>query len=211
MKKKIYILGVGGFAKEVYFLLQDLNKFEVEGFIDLHPQQSNIVVEKNIVPVFSEEEHLQKGLDNVHYAIGTGNPQITRKILKKFGEKSFPNLIHPNSTYSKNSLLLGKGNIITAGCRFTVNIKLGSYNIFNLNSTIGHDTIIGDGNIINPGANISGGCNIGNFNLLGTSSTILQYLEIGDYNVIGASTLVTKNIDNNGLFIGIPAKKIKQL
>jgi UDP-2-acetamido-3-amino-2,3-dideoxy-glucuronate N-acetyltransferase len=43
---------------------------------------------------------------------------------------------------------------------------------------------------------------------IGANSTILSEIRIGRYAMIGAGSVVTKNIPNNSLWIGNPAKKI---
>jgi UDP-3-O-[3-hydroxymyristoyl] glucosamine N-acyltransferase len=75
--------------------------------------------------------------------------------------------------------------------------------------TVGHDTVIGDYNVFNPSTNISGNNKIGTKNLFGVGSISLENMLIGDNNVIGAASLITKNIDNNGVYIGVPSKLIK--
>ena len=87
-------------------------------------------------------------------------------------------------------------------------VKIGSFNVFNLNTTVGHDTVIGNYNVFNPGTNISGSTKIGNRNLFGTSSTVLQLIQIEDDNILGASSLITKNVSNKNIMVGVPAKKL---
>ena len=57
--------------------------------------------------------------------------------------------------------------------------------------------------------NISGGVQIGIGNLIGTNATILQYKIIGNNNIIGASSLLNKDISDDNVMVGIPAKRIK--
>lgn len=52
---------------------------------------------------------------------------------------------------------------------------------------------------------------IGRFTWIGIRSTIIEGSNIGEGCVIGACTLVNKDIDNNLLAAGIPAKIIKKL
>lgn len=213
--KKIYIFGTGGFAKEVYFLIQEINhvnySYEVAGFIDIAPTNTSIAIGSKKYEVQDEKQFFSTTHSNdTVFAIGIGNPKIVQSLLQNYGHKyNFPNLIHPSAIGMFETIKLGSGNIITAGCIFTVDINIGSFNIFNLNSTIGHDTTIGNCNVINPGTNISGGVTIGNSNLLGTNSTVLQYVEIGNNNAIGAGAVVNKAIENNKVAVGVPAKIIK--
>jgi UDP-3-O-[3-hydroxymyristoyl] glucosamine N-acyltransferase len=62
--------------------------------------------------------------------------------------------------------------------------------------------------VINPGVNLSGGVKIGDQNLFGTNATITQYLNIGDRNSFSAASFISKNIENNQILIGNPARVI---
>jgi sugar O-acyltransferase (sialic acid O-acetyltransferase NeuD family) len=204
----IYIIGASGFAKEVYFLLKDLNLYKIGGFIDKTPINKNLKIGNDIIDIIDEEFFLENFKD-CFVCFGIGSPKILNTLYKKYKNYIFPNIIHPSFIGNIESISFGLGNIITLGVIFTTNIKIGSFNIFNLNMTLGHDTIIGDMNVFNPSTNISGNNKIGNSNLFGVGSISLENMEIGDNNTIGASALVTKNINNNGVYIGIPAKLIK--
>lgn len=213
--KKIYIIGAGGCAKDVCFLINDINKvtpiYKVMGFIDYNPEITRIKVEGEEYPIIHEDDHLNGEIEpDTCYAVAVGNPIALEKIIKKFGDREFPNLIHP-SVIKAVSVKIGRGNVVKAGCIFTTDAAIGSYNILNLHTTVGHDTIMGDGNVANPAVNISGGCNIGDYNLFGTNATILQYLNLGSRNIIGASTLINKPIEDKGMIIGVPGRKVKDL
>lgn len=212
MRKSYYIIGSGGFAKEVYFLakqnLPHTHKFC--GFIDKEVSINEINIGESSLPVIREDFFL-KNINPSRFIdlyIGIGNPGLIKWITEVFEKYNFPNLIHSNVIYDQNSVNLGVGNIITAGCTLTVDILIGSFNIFNLLTTVGHDVEIGDHNIFNPGVNVSGSVKIGSRNLFGTNATILQMLEIGNDNLIGSSSLLTKNLESGNKVIGIPAKKI---
>jgi len=214
--ENIYIIGVGGFAKEVLGLINDLNevkpRYNISGFVGMN-ETSNTVSIVETYPIIEERMFLNDATKyrNACLAIGIGTPSILEKISKKFVDFHFPNLVHPSVNGYFQSIKMGQGNIITAGCNITVDIQIGSFNIFNLNSTVGHDSKIEDFNVINPGSNISGGVSIGSGNLFGTNSTVLQNLSIGSKSVLGAGAVLTKNLGSNKLAIGIPAKPIKDL
>ncbi len=215
MKKNYYILGCGGFAKEVYFLSNQILKnenYQFKGFIDYKPIITDIEACKNKLPVIDEDYFLNNVLPNDETLIfmGVGEPKLIEKLSLKFANYNFPNLIHNNFIGDINSIEIGKGNIITAGCVFTVDIKIGSFNIFNLNVTVGHDTKILNNNVFNPGCNVSGSVSVGSNNLFGTNSTILQQISIENNNIIGASSLINKNVDNDKIMVGVPAKALNK-
>lgn len=215
MKKNYYILGCGGFAKEVYFLAnQTLNdeNYQFKGFIDYKPSIDDIEACKKKLPVIDEDYFLSNIFpsDETLIFIGVGEPKLIEKLSIKFKNYNFPNLIHDKFIGDINSIDIGRGNIITAGCVFTVDIKIGSFNIFNLNVTLGHDTKILDNNVFNPGCNVSGSVIVGSNNLFGTNSTILQQISVENNNIIGASSLINKNVDSNKIMVGVPAKALNK-
>jgi sugar O-acyltransferase (sialic acid O-acetyltransferase NeuD family) len=217
--KEIYILGSSGFAKEVYRLITDINKavnepiYSFRGFIDKAPSQDIIRIGQAELKIFDEDEWLLNNKANniVSIALGIGDPKIGSKVVRKFESFQFPNLIHPISSIDFEAIEIGRGNIITSGVIMTVDIKIGSYNIFNLNVTIGHDCIIGSNNIFNPSVNVSGGIVIGDRNLFGVGSLALQYLKIGSDSILGAGAVLSKDLEDKKLAVGIPAKVIKEL
>lgn len=204
--EKIYIIGASGFAKEVCNLIFTENLFEVVGFIDYRPQEEYLIYNDKKYPIFDESNFLNnKDLIGVNVVIGMGNPKIIQKIFENYKKYNFPNIISKYAIVG-NDVRFGKGNIVTQNVIFTTNIRVGNGNIFNLSSTVGHDCTIGDFNVVNPAVNVSGGVILGNMNLLGVGSIILQYLIIGNSNVIGGSSLVTKNVEDDKLIIGVPGK-----
>lgn len=208
--KDIVILGSGGFAKEVAFLIDEINEntpiWNLLGFID---EKSDIQNSK--YTIIGNDDWLLHYNKPISVVIGIGDSSLISKlsnVLLKNKNIEFPNLIHPNAIGDWKRIELGKGNIICASNTLTTDIKIGDFNIVNLSCTIGHDTVMGNNNVVNPSVNISGGVNIENNCLLGTGSKILQYLKIGSNTIIGSGAVVTKNIDKQGVYVGMPAKKI---
>jgi sugar O-acyltransferase (sialic acid O-acetyltransferase NeuD family) len=210
MNKEFYIIGSGGFAKEVLFLAEVVfgNTDDFRGFIDYKPSNLEVNCMGKKFPIIDEDEFLIKHQEVDRPAIyhGIGNPNLRKKLVEKFIDFPSPNLIHPNFVGHIPSISLGTGNIITSGCTLTVDIEIDSYNILNLHTTIGHDCRVGNFNVINPGCNISGNVTIGDSNLIGTNATILQGVSIGHNSTVGAGSLVRKDVPSDTIVVGIPAK-----
>jgi sugar O-acyltransferase (sialic acid O-acetyltransferase NeuD family) len=202
--EKIFILGAGGLAKEIHFLLRQIGGYEIIAFIDKVDSES-IKVGNMVTPVINEDKLVK--FKGANLAFGIGDPKIILRLAEKFStDYNFPNLIHPNVIADWNGVKIGMGNIISSGVNLTTGLTIGNFNIMNINCTIGHDTNIGHGNVFNPGCNIAGGVHIGNGILVGINSTILQYKSIGDNSIVGASSLVILNIKPNTTVFGVPAK-----
>ena len=197
---KSYIIGSGGFAKEVYFLLSRCcPECQFEGFVDV--ENGEVTVGIKTFTVFNEKGFLESNVEKeqINIYLGIGDPALSAKILPKYEGFSFPNLIDPTFVGHKESILFGKGNIVTAGCVFTCNIVIGDFNIFNLNTTLGHGSTIGNINVVNPGVNISGGFEMGSHNLIGTGASILQYIKIGSNSILGVGQFLRRNWRAEGL------------
>ena len=151
------------------------------------------------------------------YAIGIGDNAVRERVAGRFGELSFPTLIHPSATFGtgqREAVEAGRGTIVCAGVRFTNNIRVGSFGIFNLNATIGHDCVIEDFVNVSPGAAISGNVHLAARCWIGTGAAVNQgsneaKLRIGADTVIGSGAVVVKDCDEAGIYVGIPARRIK--
>lgn len=209
----IGIFGTSGFAREVADICHILG-YEQIIFIDRQVKTDKYFD----YPLIDEKNIEQLTLSESHFVIGTGDNQLRKRIFCKFPTLEYVNLIHPTSSFGINQKsIMGdvKGNIITAGVRFTNNIVIGDFGIYNLNCTIGHDCIINDFVNISPGSNISGNVHIKEGVFIGTNASVIQgefiskKLEIGCNSIIGAGAVVTRSIPSNSLAVGIPAK-VKQ-
>jgi sugar O-acyltransferase (sialic acid O-acetyltransferase NeuD family) len=216
MRRRLFIIGTGGLAREMAMLAEGINsrehKWEIAGFIA--KGEAEIGKDLGIASIVGDDNWLLTQDFEADIVIGIGLPKIRAKAILPYlewGNKfAFPNLIHPSAKLDYQRVELGDGNAITAGCNFTCDIQVGNYSLFNLNTTVGHDAVIGDFNVINPGANISGGVKLGNRILIGTGCQILENITIGDEAILGAGAVVTKNIPSGLTVVGVPAKPISK-
>lgn len=217
-RRKIYVVGTGGLAREVRALIETegaCDSVQFAGFISKEGDASTgSAIDSDLIRL--EEDLWRTGIEGVTLALGVGTPSLRAKIVEKYTTiadlddvKSFPNIFHPSFIRHHDFVHMGVGNTMAAGCIATVNIRFGDYNHLNLLSTIGHDVTIGSFNVINPGTQISGDVTIGDRNLIGTNATILQGLTIGDDCVIGAGSVVTRDLESGYVYVGSPARKIR--
>lgn len=211
--KDIVIVGSSGFAKETLFLIKEINNLKKKEWNFLGFINENVGDKFAGFNVIMNDEQLISYEKKLHVLIAIASPALLYKLAKKFqGNKNllFPNIIHPSCIGDWENINIGIGNIFTAGNILTTDICIKNFNIFNLNGTVGHDSIIGSFNIFNPTTNISGNVNIKDRVFIGTGAQILQGLSLCDDVTVGASALVTKNIENPGIYIGSPAKLLRK-
>lgn len=213
--KRILIWGASGHSK---ILLSIINKIPlmVDSFIDIDINKEPLI---DTVPIYHS---LSQFLSNnnvadtnsmFYFAVGIGGHNgIVRlqihDLLKK--NKLQPiNLIH-DTAYLPSSAQLGEGVQILPMACISEDTYIGSQSIINTNCTVEHETILGKGVHIMPAATIAGCCRIGDFSSIGTNATVLPRIVIGKNVRIGAGAVVTKNIPDNSVAIGVPAKIIRQ-
>ena len=152
------------------------------------------------------------------YVIGIGDNSIRQRIAQRYLSRlRFVNLIHPSASFGKGQrelLEVKQGVIVCAGVRFTNNIQVGDFCIFNLNSTISHDVVIDECVYVAPGAHITGNVHIEPRAWIGTGVAINQGTEslkrrIGADTTIGSGAVVVKDCEPNAIYAGIPARRIK--
>jgi sugar O-acyltransferase (sialic acid O-acetyltransferase NeuD family) len=207
--KKICIAGAGGFAKEVLACLVDIYPniindqmvcFMVRDDEDTEPEIMGVKVIK--------ESEFKPELYEVTIAIG--DPHIRKKVVRALPKETvYANIIHPSANISK-WVKIGNGCVICTGVIITCDITIGDHTQLNLYTTIGHDCVIGDFFTTAPSVTISGKCEIGNNVYFGTNSSVREKTTICDDVVIGMGAMVIKNINEPGVYIGNPIKKLEK-
>ena len=208
--KDIVIVGAGGCAKEIMFLLEENNKIEKEwnilGFIDCDKTRTDLKY-----PILGNDDWLLKQTRELAVVIAVGSPTLKKRLYEMYSESSF--LYFP-TIVSKHALVgacaIGKGCIICNDCTLTVDVNLGDFVTVNIGTTICHESLIGDFTTIAPGVNVSGNVNIGRMCDIGVGSKIIQNISIGNEAIIGAGTVVIRDVDKECTVVGNPARMIKR-
>lgn len=205
----IYILGAGATAREILNIYKDLGLSEkVMGFIEEnYGEKSQEICCKKIM-----DAKIIETLPKSSVFIGAiGSPLRKRWIEKiKHKEFEFDTVIH-SSAVINDSISIGEGCVIYPGVIFTCDTKVGKHSIINIASTISHDCEIGNFVTICPGVNIAGNVKINDGCWIGIGTKIIHKVTIGNGSFIGAGSVVTKDIPDNVLALGVPAKPIKKI
>ena len=210
-ENRIAVFGAGGFGKESMCYLMDCLVDSVHKIEDIavFVVDDNYYTEKTIynVPVIPYSEF---SYQNYEVLVAVGDPNDRKKIVENLPlDTKYLTLIHPSAVISK-FVEIWEGSIITPGAIITCDIKIGKHAHINLHTTIGHDCVIGDYFTSAPGVKISGKCHIDDCVYFGTNSAIREKINVCKNVTIGMGAIVVKDINEEGIYIGSPAKKLER-
>jgi sugar O-acyltransferase (sialic acid O-acetyltransferase NeuD family) len=205
--RSLLFLGDGPFAVEALDIAEAAGGFEPLGFVNsLKPPISGSRLEG--LPVFWIDE-IPFGLGDCHVvcAITTTRRRPFVETIRDRGYK-FTSLIHPAASVSKRARVQD-GCILNAGVVVGSNSDIGEDTIVNRGALIGHNNLTGKCCTIGPGANLAGNVEIGAGTFVGMGAVIRERVKIGKDAVVSAGAVVLRNVGDNDMVAGIPARTIR--
>jgi UDP-N-acetylbacillosamine N-acetyltransferase len=161
---------------------------------------------------FINFDKFKEKYNSISIALGIGDNITREKIYKKTKEYGIKvtTLIHPSAIIS-DSVAIGEGTVIMPNVVINIDTKIGIAAIINSSSVIEHDNTIEDFVHISPNVALAGNIKVGKFTHIGIGSCAIQGLTIGHNCIVGAGSVVVRNIQDNKLAFGVPAKEIRDL
>lgn len=212
MSVSLFIIGAGGFGREVFSIVEALessgNAPHPDGFIDDAPSPGDLervsVLGSRVV---GSVDDLRGRAEPFSAVVAIGSPSARRTIAGLLANSpvTFPVLVHPDATMGRD-VRLAEGVVVAAGSRLSTNIEVGRHVHIDQNAVIGHDCTLGDFSRLNPQACLSGAVTIGRGALVGANATVLQGLDVGADAIVGAGAVVTRPVPSTATVKGVPAR-----
>lgn len=208
--ENIVIYGGGAEALVVIDIIEKMGGYTIVGIITDKKPKGEKVFEYEVL---GKQEDLpgllNSGIKNC--IIGIGDNKIREEKMKyalNIGFK-FISAIHPFSSIGRD-VVIDEGSIIHHGAVVDPCVHIGKADIINDNSVVGHNSVLGDFTHISAGACFGGNCRIGSCSFVGMGATVISGINIGNNVFIGAGSVVTKDISDNSVVCGMPARIIKK-
>lgn len=210
--KNLIIIGVGGFAREVYWHAQKSVgcgvDWQIKGFLDGDIKLAAAEYELLPAPVLGDVDGYEICADDV-FTCAVGTPKarkvLSEKICARGGE--FVNIIS-TLAYVMPTVEFGRGVIIAPHVCIGDGAKLDDFVAVNALTIIGHDAQISKYSCVMPQANIAGKCRIGAEVFIGSGALVLPKAKVGDGATIGAGSVVLKKVRAGAKVFGNPAIEI---
>lgn len=207
---KFVIFGAGCFGREVGSMIES----EGLGEVSYAHQVSDVIRPNGQIELhkwISEEEY-DPALHGVP-VVTTGNSSLRKKIADSIRSKhpgvSFPVIVSKKAHIGQR-VHIGEGTIVTANCIVTCDVIIGTFVNLNLATTVGHDVKLGDYVTTAPGVHINGNVRVGSNTYFGSNSATVEDVNIVDDVILGAGAVVSKDIDKQGTYVGVPAKLLRR-
>lgn len=208
--KEIYIIGAGTYG-EAMFELAEACGYDVVGFYD--EDDSKIGTDVMGVAVLDKFSILKDSdIIGKNFIVAIGNNKIRHDIMENINIRGglTPTLIHPTAQISKTAKI-GKGVYIQMGAVIWTKVELGDYVIISPNTVIAHHTKIGHSSLISTMSAIGANLCVGEYCFFGFGSIVITGINsVGKNVMLGAGTTVTKDVGDNVLLVGSPARVIRE-
>ncbi|AZL86071.1 acetyltransferase [Aliivibrio salmonicida] len=206
MKKKLLIIGAGGFAKSI---IDSINHTEVElvGFIDTYKQGYH-----QDYPIIANDINGILNPDNYVYFIGVGEPHSRYNFLHLLKEKQLKliNIIDSSAMVSRN-VELGEGIYIGKMCIINSDSRLQDGVVVNTRSLIEHGNVIGCCTNISTNVVLNGDVVVGDRTFVGSCTVVNGQITIGSQSIIGSGSVVIRNINDKIVVAGSPTHLIREI
>ena len=207
--KKLYIVGAGGFGRELHSWIQqhpDFNSaWKIAGFLDDNPNALNLF--GSFAKVLPLKGH-KVSIDNL-YLCGLGLPAVKKELLTPLvkGGAEFITFIHPTCVIGER-VKIGQGVVLCPGISISVDITIGDFSMIGPNTTIGHDVSIGEWNTLCAQCDLTGHVVVGDSVFMGSRVSVIPNKKIGNKSIVGAGALVISNVPEGCTVVGNPARVI---
>lgn len=209
MSQKIVLLGYSGHS---FVVTEEAlrSKLEVVGYCDNEEKEINPFG----IEYLGKEKDINWQAFDKEVAIfpAIGNNSIRKKLASFISDNRLITtaVVSPLSFISATATI-DVGTFVSNNVSINALASIGAYSIINTGSVIEHECTIGSFSHVAPGCILAGNVTVGNDSFIGAKSVIREGVTIGNNVIIGAGSVVVKDIPDNEIWFGNPAKKQKNV
>ena len=200
MNEQVILIGASGHGKVIFDIVQAQGD-TVIGFLD--DSASGICCGVPVLgPVVSANNY-----PDAKFIIAIGSNTVRKRIAENLNV-SWHTAIHPSAVISP-SASIGKGTVVMPNAVVQADAVIGSHCILNTGCIVEHENRIGNYVHLSPAAATGGNICIGEGTHIGIGACVKNNVSICDGCTIGAGAAVVTDLDEAGVYVGVPARRLK--
>jgi sugar O-acyltransferase (sialic acid O-acetyltransferase NeuD family) len=200
----MYLLGASGHAKVIIDSLKASGK-QISGLFDDNPEVKELLGYN----VFGSFDPIRLGDEELIISVGLNH--IRKKIVEHLpGDICYGNAIHPSAIISEHASL-GEGTVVMQGAVIQSSVSIGKHCIINTTASVDHDCLLEDYVHISPNATLCGAVSVGEGSQIGAGAVVIPGIKIGKWSLVAAGAVVMKDVPDNVLVLGNPARVVKRI
>lgn len=209
MNRPLILLGGGGHCKSVADAALSAG-FEIRGILDVPDAVGGQCMGIDII---GTDADIPKYVDECDFVITVGAIKRHDKRIELHSAVanaggSFATII-ASTAYISPFATVGAGTVVLHGSVVNSAARIGDGCIINTGAVIEHDTEVGNYCHVSTQAVINGGCRVGEATFIGSGAVVCNGITIAGDTVVGAGAVVNKDILTSGIYVGVPARLIK--
>lgn len=206
---KIIIFGDKDTAQLAHFYLTNDSEHEVVAFT-VNEKYKTVETFCNL-PVYTFES-LEKVFSPNEYKMfapmtGKNMNNIRKNVYNEIKSKGYSMISYVSSKCTNFASSIGDNCFILEDNTIQPFVTIGNNVVLWSGNHIGHHGTIHDHVFFTSHVVLSGHCDVGENSWFGVNATIRDYTKISPYTLVAMGSLITKNTDEYGFYMGTPAKK----
>ena len=200
MNKKVILIGASGHGKVIFDIVRAQGD-TVIGFLD--DRASGICCGVPVLGSVGTAENYPEA----EFIISIGSNAVRKKIAERLNVR-WATAIHPSAVISP-SANIGEGTVVMANAVVQADAVVGKHCILNTACVVEHENKIGDYVHLSPRAALGGNVIVGSETHIGIGACVRNNITICESCTVGAGAAVVKNLEESGVYIGVPARRFK--
>ena len=161
---------------------------------------------KTIEPILKDND-----LNDVYVETAAQNSAVPMLDIKHINARIEPGAI------IRDQVSIGENAVIMMGAVINIGAEIGDKSMIDMGAVLGGRAIVGKNSHIGANAVLAGvvepasaqPVRIGDNVIVGANAVVLEGVQVGDNAVVGAGAIVTKDVAENEVVAGVPARVLK--
>ena len=211
----VYIIGGPGGGMIAASLVEGRSDTYVAGFINDFVPKGEFIGKYSKYQVLGTTEIIPEVLEDkdAKLFVAYKTMKKEKEMLKKLEDLEIPSerfisLFHKSSIIPSGFCSVGNGVLLAANAQLSSDTTIGDNCILFGGAFVGHDSTLERYVTVANNASIGARVNVGAASHIGSNSSIKEGVSIGKYSLVGIGAVVVRDVPENSIAIGNPARII---